>query len=244
MLSDRSKALRLKAMDLMLANGGYHYGGTFSCAEILITLYDRVLEANDRFILSKGHGCWIYYALLLERGLRPKLHSHPHLDLAHGVHWTTGSEGHGMPAGIGMALAKKMKGESGRVFVLIGDGECQEGTTWESLLLARQLNLGNLVVVVDMNQGQGSGAVVDVLTHTVSVVDAAASVGWWVVSQADGHDIEMLSTVFNTRPIWKPMMVFARTTKGKGISFMEGDFSWHAKWPSKEQQEQMRKELS
>ena len=114
-LNSRSKKIRLEAIKISKANGGYHYGGSFSSAEILITLYDKILAPNDRFILSKGHACWVYYVLLREKGFRPVLEGHPHLDVANGVHWTTGSEGHGFPAGIGMAYAKKKKNAKKRV---------------------------------------------------------------------------------------------------------------------------------
>ena len=141
-LNARSKKLRLDIIKLSKANGGYHYGGSFSCAEILINLYDKILKENDRFILSKGHGCWGYYVLLMENGYKPLLEGHPRLDLKNGVHWTTGSEGHGFPAGVGMALGENEK--DGKVYVVIGDGECQEGTTWESILIASHHKLKNL----------------------------------------------------------------------------------------------------
>ena len=121
------------------------------------------MKENDRFILSKGHACWVYYVLLHERNYSPVLEGHPHLDLQNGVHWTTGSEGHGFPAGLGMAFARKKMNEDGKVYVLMGDGECQEGTTWESLLLASHLKLDNLIIIVDYNKIQGSGFVEDIL---------------------------------------------------------------------------------
>jgi transketolase len=108
-----------------------------------------LLTEDDRFILSKGHGCWGYYVLLKEKGFSPLLEGHPHLDLKNGVHWTTGSEGHGFPAGIGMALARKIKKKPGIVYVIVGDGECQEGTTWESILIASHKKLDNLKIILD-----------------------------------------------------------------------------------------------
>ena len=147
-LNKRSKDIRLESINISKANGGYHYGGSFSCAEILINLYDQIINEDDKFILSKGHACWVYYALLIERGFSPTLEGHPHLDVNNGVHWTTGSEGHGLPAGLGMAFAKKLQIK--RVYVLMGDGECQEGTTWESLLQAPHQKLNNITAIVDL----------------------------------------------------------------------------------------------
>ena len=135
-LNERSKKIRLEAIKLSKANGGYHYGGTFSSTEIIINIYDNVITEKDRFILSKGHACWAFYVLLREKGFNPLLEGHPHLDVQNGVNWTTGSLGHGLPAGLGMALARKMKNINGRIYVLMSDGECQEGTSWESMLTA------------------------------------------------------------------------------------------------------------
>ena len=112
MLSKRSKKLRLDIIKLSKANGGYHYGGSFSCVEILLSLFDNVLnEKKDKFIMSKGHACWGFYVLLREKGLNPLLEGHPHRDIHNGVEWTTGSEGHGFPAAVGISLAKKIKKE-------------------------------------------------------------------------------------------------------------------------------------
>jgi transketolase len=241
-LTNRSKNIRLKAFELSKANGGYHYGGSFSCAEILLALYDYTLKPDDRFILSKGHGCWVYYALLQEIGFSPKLEGHPHLDLANGIDWTTGSEGHGLPAGIGMALAKRRLGSPGKVYVLMGDGECQEGTTWESILLAGSRMINNLVVVVDNNRVQGSGWVDDILPIN-ALGEAAVRSGWEVYQSIDGHNMEELCLHLDpTLP--GPRLIIASTVKGKGVSFMENEPCWHAKWPDKVQEAQIIEELS
>ena len=108
MLNKRSKQVRRDAIELSLANGGYHYGGSFSCAEILINLFDNILKEEDRFILSKGHGCWAYYVLLRERGFNPTLEGHPHFEPENGIFCTAGSMGHGLPVAIGQALARKL----------------------------------------------------------------------------------------------------------------------------------------
>lgn len=240
-LSERSKQVRRDTIALSKSNGGYHYGGTFSCTEILIALYDHVLKPEDRFILSKGHACWSYYVLLRENGYNPSLEGHPHRDVHNGVHWTTGSEGHGLPAGIGMALAKKKKNEPGKVYVLVGDGECQEGTTWESLLTAKHNKLNNLVAIVDNNKIQGSGFVNDILPINALLATSAA-VGW-STTIIDGHDVDIIKEVLLDKPP-SPHLIIADTIKGKGVSYMEGDPKWHANWPDPEHEKRALEDLS
>lgn len=228
-MDDRSRQLRRDIIELSRANGGYHFGGTFSCVEILRVLFEScLLSENDRFILSKGHACWGYYVLLREKGLLPRLDGHPHRDVHNGVHWTTGSEGHGLPAAFGMALAKKLKEESGTVYVLVGDGECQEGTTWETILLAGHHRLSNLVVIVDNNGAQGSGFVADIAPVS-SVIVPTARAAYWEVHRVDGHNLQDLRrAIACVSPF--PLLVLADTVKGKGVGFMEGKPEWHAKW--------------
>ena len=168
------------------------------------------------------------------------LEGHPHRDIHNGVEWTTGSEGHGLPAA-GMAFSRKIKKENGQIFVLIGDGECQEGTTWESLLLGAQHNLNNLTAIVDFNKIQGSGFVKDILSVD-SISDVAKSVGW-DVTELDGHNIEKLTNAM-MRKKNKPHLILADTVKGKGVSFMENQPKWHANWPSPEYEKQAIEELS
>ena len=242
MLNKRSKELRLKILKLTKANGGYHYGGSFSCVEILMSLFDNVLkDGEDKFIMSKGHACWGYYVLLHEKGFKPLLEGHPHRDVHNGVQWTTGSEGHGFPAALGMALARKIKKEKGEMFVLIGDGECQEGTTWESLLMASHHKLDNLTVIIDYNKIQGSGFVKDILDIS-SIGDVARAIGW-KVSELDGHNIDDLTEKLSEKKD-KPHLIVADTIKGKGVSFMENQPKWHANWPSPEYEKKALEELS
>jgi transketolase len=242
MLSKRSKQLRLDILKLSKANGGYHYGGSFSCVEILISLFDNVLkDKEDKFIMSKGHACWGFYVLLHEKGLKPLLEGHPHRDVHNGVEWTSGSEGHGFPAAVGMSLARKIKNESGEIYVLIGDGECQEGTTWESFLLASQHKLDNLTVIVDFNKIQGSGFTKDILSID-SIGEVAKCVGW-KVTNIDGHNINELTEKMKEKKN-KPHLIIADTIKGKGVSFMENQPKWHANWPSPEFEKQAIEELS
>lgn len=240
-LNERSKQIRRETIKLSKANGGYHYGGTFSCTEILINLYDHILTDNDRFILSKGHACWAYYVLLREKGYNPMLEGHPRLDLHNGVHWTTGSEGHGLPASLGMALARKMQNRPGRVYVLMGDGECQEGTTWESLLTAPHRKLDNLVAIVDNNKIQGSGFVNDILP--IDCLEEVATACGWVTHTIDGHNNDDIRSAL-MRKFDKPYMIIANTIKGKGVSYMENNPKWHACWPDPEHEKKALEDLA
>lgn len=240
-LNERSKQVRRDTFKLSKENGGYHYGGSFSTVEILITLYDQILQSEDKFILSKGHACWPYYVLLRERGLNPKLEGHPTLDERNGVYFTTGSEGHGFPAGIGMALARKIKGKLGKIYVLMGDGECQEGTTWESLLTASHHKLDNLIVIVDWNLLQGAGVVKETLP--INGLGKIAEILGWAVAEIDGHDPKLILAALKYFEIGKPTLIIAHTVKGRGISFMENRKEWHAKWPDREHEKQMLEDL-
>jgi transketolase len=245
MLTERSKQVRRDTIKLSKANGGYHWGGSFSCVEILIALFDHVLTNDDRFILSKGHACWPYYVILREWGFNPKLEGHPSRDPYNGIHCSTGGLGHGLPTGIGMAMAKKIKGESGKIYVLMGDGECQEGTTWESLLIASHYKLDNLFVIIDDNGIQGSGKVERILpiNNLNKIIDY---IGWQVYGE-DGHDIEKLSNFLSLdlRNLQAtPTIIIAKTIKGKGVSFMENKPEWHAKWLDDEHEAIALKELS
>ncbi len=246
-LSERSKQVRRDAIDLSLANGGYHYGGSFSCADILVNLFDRVMGPDDRFILSKGHGCWVYYVLLRELGFNPLLEGHPHYDPHNGVYCTAGSMGHGFPTAIGQALARKLKKEPGTVYVLIGDGEAQEGTTWESLLIAGHLKLDNLVVIVDNNNIQGSGYVDKIMPVVDPLIGAALNSGW-TVTEMDGHDNDAWEQfeisggyLLNHN---SPHLIVAHTIKGRGVSFMENQPKWHSNWLGGEMLQKARQELT
>lgn len=243
MLNDRSKQVRRDAIHISKANGGYHYGGSFSCAEILIHLFDKIMdkESGDRFILSKGHGCWVYYVLLREQGFNPTLEGHPHYEPENGIYCTAGSMGHGLPTAIGMALARKLKGEKNKVFVLVGDGECQEGTTWESILIASRLKLDNLVVILDNNKIQGSGYVDEILPVD-KVLIASAQAADWKVEIIDGHNDELLNV--DLTPTGSPFLIVANTVKGKGVSFMENKPKWHSNWLGGELEQQAFEELS
>ena len=199
------------------------------------------MNEDDRFILSKGHGCWVYYVLLRELGYNPTLEGHPHYEPENGIYCTAGSMGHGLPVGMGQALARKLKGDSSKVFVLMGDGECQEGTTWESILIAGHLKLDNLVVIVDNNKIQGSGFVEEIMPVIPPLIGAASSSGWDVIP-IDGHNDELLNINFSKQD--RPMLLVANTIKGKGVSFMEGQPKWHSNWLGGDFLKQALEELS
>ena len=241
-LNTRSKQVRKNAITISKQNGGYHYGGSFSCAEILINLFDKIMHKEDRFILSKGHGCWIYYVLLRELGYNPTLEGHPHYEPQNGIFCTAGSMGHGLPTGIGFALARKMKNDNSKVFVLVGDGECQEGTTWESILIGNRLNLNNLIVIVDNNKIQGSGFVDNILPVD-NVLVATAKAANWNVYEIDGHNDDLLKIDFEKQSD-KPILIIANTIKGKGVSFMENQPKWHSNWLAGDLEKQAMEELS
>jgi transketolase len=241
MLTARSKQIRRDTILLMKNHSGRHYGGSFSCVEIMAYLFDQLLGSNDRFILSKGHGCWAYYVLLREQGFSPTIEGHPHYEPENGIYCTAGSMGHGFPTGIGMAFARKISGGIGKVVVLVGDGECQEGTTWESILIAGKHNLDNLIVIVDENGIQGSGFVNDILPVSKVLIAAAEAAGWSTIS-IDGHNEEILNIDLMSRN--SPLLVVAKTVKGKGVSFMENDPKWHSNWLPMELEEKALSELT
>ena len=256
-LTARGKQIRRDTLKLGLPNGIYHYGGSFSVIETLIALYDNVYDAaEDKVIMSKGH-CWIPQVVILrERGLNPGfgprldkpdelcLVGHPFRDPANGIEVNTGSLGHGMPLGVGMAFAKKFKKESGRIFVIVGDGETQEGTFWESLLLAKKFKLDNLVVIVDFNGIQGSGRTEDIIPMHHTNLDQIAKFSGWASTVIDGHSVPALVDTFRwAETLSVPTLIIAKTVKGRGVSYMSDQPSWHAQYPNPAQIDQAYAEL-
>lgn len=226
-LESKAKELRKKVLDLALETKEAHLGGSFSEIEILISLYDVVLKSEDKFILSKGHACFPWYLLLKERGYNPKIAVHPDIDEKNGIYCTTGSLGHGLPIGIGMALARKKLGKEGKIYVLLGDGECQEGTTWESGLLASHHKLDNLIAIVDYNKIQA----LDKVENVLSLADLARKFEAfnWYASEVDGHSFSELLYALSETYRGKPRAIVANTIKGKGVSYMENNPEWHAR---------------
>lgn len=224
-----------------------------SSADILATLYSSVLRVNpsdprdplrDRFVMSKGHCSASLYATLAEVGffspqelldyMKPlsTLNGHPDRNKMPGVEANTGPLGHGLPIGVGMAKAARIKGESWRVFVLTGDGELQEGSNWEAAMSASQFGLDNLTVIVDRNLLQQGDATEDTV-GLEPLGERWQSFGW-SVREIDGHDVPTLLSTFAAVPFGsrRPNCVIARTHKGRGISFMEDRIDWHHRVPT------------
>ena len=191
----------------------------------MVSLYDVVLKPEDKFILSKGHACYPLYVLLREKGYNPRISGHPDYDSENRLEATTGSLGHGLPLGVGMALAKKIKKQNGQIYVLLGCGECQEGTIWESSLIASHHKLNNLTAIVDYNKIQGSAKTNDVL-FLGDLNQKFQSFGWHVL-EIDGHNFQEIIPALQQPTYEKPKMIIANTIKGKGVSFMENNPDWH-----------------
>lgn len=248
---------------LALAGSG-HPGGSLSCVEILVTLYFKVLRHNpndpewpdrDRFVLSKGHAAPCLYAVLSRTGyffrewlwelrkIDAHLQGHPYTLSTPGVEATTGSLGQGLSIANGMALAGKIDEKDYRVYVIIGDGELDEGQIWEASLTASRWKLDNLCAILDHNGLQIDGTIKEI-KDPYPLKEKWEAFGW-VVFEVNGHNFTELLNVFQAvqKVKEKPTMIVANTVKGKGVSFMENVLDWHGKAPTKEQAEQALKEL-
>lgn len=249
-MDDRSKHLRRTIVSTLAAAGRGHPASAFSVVEILRALYDHVLRVDpadpwnpgrDRCILSKGHGCLALYAVLADKGFFPAerlcgfcgfdscLGGHPERASVPGVEATTGSLGHGLSLGVGMALAARHDARNSRVFVVLGDGECNEGSVWEAALSAAKHRLDSLVAIVDYNKQQSYAATAEVL-DLEPFADKWRAFGF-AAAECDGHDVAALAEVLGRAPLapGKPTAVICHTVKGKGASFMERNLSWHHK---------------
>ncbi len=249
MLDNRSKYLRLLAIDAFEASQRGHIGSTMSLIEIFRVLYDEVIffdssnpnnPLRDRVILSKGHGCLAQYVLLADKKFFSKdllqtfckfdsiLGGHPERGHVPGVETSTGSLGHGAAIGVGMAVASKIKNLGNRVFVVVGDGEINEGSVWESALAASHHDLDNFTLIVDYNKIQSFGFVKDIL-GLEPILDKFVSFGFDSY-EVDGHDVDALKNLLTTvNKKNKPRAIIAHTVKGKGISFAEDNPGWHHK---------------
>ena len=246
-----AKAIRIHVLRMTNKGGGAHIGSVFSCADILAALYGGILNVDpvdprspsrDRFVLSKGHAGAGLYAALAERGFFPieqllghyqngsDLSGHVSHRVA-GVDVSTGALGHGLSIAAGMAYAARLKAASHRVFCLLGDGECDEGSTWEAALFAAHHKLSNLVAIVDYNRIQGVAPIADVI-ELAPFGDKWTAFGW-EVREVDGHDHEALHAALGSVPFapGKPSCLLAHTVKGKGVRFMENTVLWHYRTP-------------
>ena len=215
-----TKKLRQRILEVAYRDQMGHIPSALSILDIVWNLYDKVMTKDDQFILSKGHGVMALYAVLEAKGLldwSTKLMGHPKRGGA--ILASTGSLGHGLPMTVGLALAKKIKGEPGRVFCLIGDGEANEGTVWESALLAAHHKLDNLVVIIDNNRSSRRALNLGRLSDKLYAFNWSA---WDIYGHRSDEIIKACTTVSD-----KPMCVVAHTTKGHGVDMMENDNSWH-----------------
>jgi transketolase len=258
-----SKLIRSYALEMVCNARASHIGSALSIADIVAVLYSQVLRVapdqpklpeRDRLILSKGHACVAVYAALAGRGFFPvselesygQDHSNLMNHISHkvpGVEFSSGALGHGLPFGVGKALAAKRQKANWRTFVILSDGEMDEGSNWEALMFAAHHKLDNLVAIIDYNKLQSLTTV----AQTLGLEPLAAKLHafGWSVQEVDGHDHEQLHKALDSVP-WeagKPSVLIAHTIKGKGVSFMENKVEWHYRNPSKEQLEQALAEL-
>jgi transketolase len=264
-LKQIANRIRIDIVKMIGAAGSGHPGGSLSAVELLVALYFRVLRLDrnrpdwpdrDRFVLSKGHGVPVLYATLAEAGyldpallptlrkLGSPLQGHPDKRMLPILEASTGSLGQGISIGIGMALAARLDKRDWHTFVMVGDGEIQEGQIWEAAMYAGFHRLSNLTVIVDYNKQQLDGFLVDIL-DPAPVGDKFRSFNWNVI-EIDGHDLEQcIDALQQARAglISRPTAVIANTIKGKGVSFMENNPEWHGIAPKKEQVEAALKEL-
>jgi transketolase len=254
--------LRHKTLDIICKSKSPHIGPSFSIVEILVALYYKFLRVTpdnvsdpdrDRFILSKGHACATLYAVLAARGFISEkeldrfaqnggtLEQHPNFDLKKGIEVSTGSLGHGLSVGAGMALAGKVDRKKYRTCVLLGDGELNEGSVWEAIMFASHHRLNKLIALVDRNGMQALG-------HTKDIMDLDPmkekwkSFGWHT-QEVDGHDFGEIFKSLSNLSSDHPNVIILNTMKGKGVSFMENELLWHYRCPDAGEYEQAVKEL-
>ncbi|MBP2018697.1 transketolase [Symbiobacterium terraclitae] len=247
LLKDAARRIRCHVIRTALQAGGGHLGGSLSAAEILSVLYFHKLRIRpeepdwperDRFILSKGHAAMALYAALAERGFFPvgelatfgvlgsRLQAHPDMSRTPGVDMSTGSLGQGLSAGAGMALAARIGRKDYQTYVLLGDGEIQEGQVWEAALLAGELRLANLTAILDFNRFSQTRATAAV--HPPERLALRWEGFGWAVREVDGHDVAALAGALDAPADGRPLLVVAHTIKGRGVSFMEGRPEWHS----------------
>lgn len=263
-LKKKATDIRLGAVEAVYCGKSGHPGGALSCADILACLYFSELRINpkkpqdpdrDRIVLSKGHSCPALYTAMAMKGYFDKkelknfrhlgslTQGHPDMKTMKGIDMSAGSLGQGFSVACGMALAGKINGKDYRTYAIIGDGESQEGQIWEATMFAAHYKLDNLCLIVDNNGLQIDGRVKDVM-NVMPYASKFKAFGWNVIS-VDGHNVEEILDAFekakNTKG--KPSVIIAKTVKGKGVSFMENQASWHGKAPNEEQYKQAKEEL-
>ena len=263
-LKAQAAKIRGRVVEMCHASSSAHLGSSLSCIDVLTAAYWHVLKIDpknpadplrDRFILSKGHAAMAIYATLAMRGFFPeaeletynkddgRLAEHPPANLLPGVEAATGSLGHGLPIGIGMAVSGRIQKQSYRVFALLSDGENNEGSVWEAAMFAAAQKLENLCVVIDYNKWQATARSNETLM-LAPLADKWRAFGW-DAHEVDGHDVGKLAALMSNIPngSGKPVAFIAHTVKGKGVSFMEDDNNWHYRAPTAEEVVKARKEL-
>lgn len=245
-----NKAIDLRCMvfDMSLKAGSGHFGGSLSCLDVLTVLYYDELNIRpqepgwperDRFVLSKGHALLSLATVLMDKGYFPETFTdnyngfessfgmHPNMHYIPGIDMSTGSLGHGLSVGVGMALTARLDQADWRTYVLLGDGECDEGMIWEAAMSAANFKLGNLTAIVDRNKLSLDGATEDVM-KLEPFADKWRAFGWNVI-EIDGHDVDAILTGFTKakETTGKPSVIIANTIKGKGADFMENQTNWH-----------------
>jgi transketolase len=263
-LKQMAAIIRCDIIDMICTAEAGHPGGSLSAADVVTALYFRLMQIDperpdwpdrDRFILSKGHACPVWYAALAERGFFDKKHlstlrrmgsilqGHPDMNKCPGIDMTAGSLGHGLSAGIGMALAGRLQGKDYHVWIVIGDGEIQEGSVWEAAMSAAKWQLDNLTAILDRNHLQND-YFVDDLMPIEPVADKWRAFGWKVVD-IDGHKMEEIVPALEEAKAAKsgPILILANTIKGKGVSYMENVCEWHGKAPCQEEADKALEEI-
>ncbi|SHE75203.1 transketolase subunit A [Thermoanaerobacter uzonensis DSM 18761] len=263
-LKQKAKEVRIDIINMLAEAGSGHPGGSLSCTDILTLLYfDKMnvkpdnpkWEDRDRLVLSKGHAAPALYAVLAEKGFFPKeelktlrklgsiLQGHPDMKSTPGLDMTTGSLGQGLSAANGMALAGKLDKKDYRVYVILGDGELQEGQIWEAAMTAAHYKLDNLTAILDFNGLQIDGPNREV-KNIEPVNEKFKAFGWHVI-EIDGHDFDQIDRAIEEAKATKgrPTLIIAHTIKGKGVSFMENQVGWHGSAPNEEQRQKAIQEL-
>jgi transketolase len=255
-LEDWAITIRCDIIEMICTANAGHPGGSLSAADIVTALYFRVMNIDptrpdwpdrDRFILSKGHACPVWYAALAERGYFDKAHlstlrqinsilqGHPDMNKTPGIDMTAGSLGQGLSVGLGMALSGKLRNKDYHVWVVVGDGEVQEGSVWEAAMAAPKWKLDNLTAVLDRNHLQNDDCV-DTQMPIEPLPEKWRAFGWHVI-EIDGHNMAQVVGALETAKTIsdKPTIVIAETVKGKGVSYMENRVEWHGKAPCEEE---------
>lgn len=248
---ERCRKFRRRILDISQKVGALHIAPSFSCLELVDTTYVGLLRrtgdpgTSDTFLLSKGHGAPALYCVLEELGIIPgtyldnicqpewPLATHPDLGTP-GIEASTGSLGHGLPMAVGMAYADRLQDRNRDIYVVMSDGELQEGSVWEALMTAPSFGLNRIIALVDLNDFQSLGRTSETLPNFYPMLDKLRAFGWEAV-EADGHDAGAIHAAVTSRSGKKPFVLLGRTTKGKGVSYMENSPIWHYRAPNAEE---------